>query len=324
MGVSNERLGRAERELDAGFEKCGLDALRYAPGRWRLTLLNGRPLGVEARLEDQWLSLEAPLVTCHAAHTASEPWQWLEANNGLPAPAKLWLDGEQTRVRAELRAAGDEPLDCARLSEACRGIVAAARWAEGVSTPSDGARREPSTADAVTPPATLDLDELTDLMAELALRHWQAKERAPNRFSIELGCGAASGSVPASAELELGVGGAVTLAVAVAGAEQRDVTTRTALALYLLDCGRSLRLARAAGEANGAAHFQAGFESTPTAAELDDALGALAVAAQLCAPTVAALANERTSRWYLAAREPRDRVTERQSTTGRATRARGR
>jgi hypothetical protein len=301
--------GTLERAVSAGFEKLGVDALAERPGRWRLMLVNGRPLSASARLADGWIEIEAALG---AIADRSGPWEWLVTGAALPGPAKLVLDGTRLAARAELRADSGEATLRARLGEACGSLLAAARLA------ADAKENEPAGTRA-----TPDTTPSAELAAQLAERRWVARERAPGCWTVELG----GSAHPAAAELGRDAAGGTTLTVVVAPGRERAPASRAALASYLLESARQLRLVRAAGAADGAARFEVRFESEPEPSELDEALGALDVAARFCLPAAARLEEAATSRWYLAACDPARAGTprsRRDTTTGRAERGGGR
>jgi hypothetical protein len=271
----------------AGFAKLGVPALADRAGRWRLMLVNGRPLAADARLDDGWLAIGARVASPRGCR---ESWDLLRLTDGLPAAVKPVRDGAALAVRAELRADLDEATFRRRLGEAIDAVLAAARRLE------DGRRASAPRRQAADEPAGWP-----ELVAELAARRWTARERGAGRWSVEL---ATEAGMPATAELAHFAAGATAISLAVTVPGERSAASRAALAEHLLASTAALRLVRAAADGDGSPRFEVRFASRPELGELDEALGALAAAARLALPAAEALGSETAGRWYLAARRP--------------------
>jgi len=114
------------------------------------------------------------------------------------------------------------------------------------------------------------------------------------------------------------LGARVNVCAELASCDSLSPLSQEGLAVFLLTANALLRLARTTvieDEAGSAAQLEVLFETPPLPAELDCALQALSVGADLCAPVADLLQHEDAAQLFLSVRGgPRDAERSRQTT----------
>jgi hypothetical protein len=277
-----------ETAVAPALGKAAAGVTRVAHGLWELTLCNGVPFAVQARVDDGWLTVDASLGPAPGGNQA---WQLLQHNAALGGAVRLALGAAGGIVaRADLPL--DADLDVSdRIQAICRSI-------ETAKARVDGAPRSSKPAPDALGPSIPRPDALPGICAEAG---WPLRRHEDGRFGVGL-------DVPgAFHEAALGSRGEDTVAWSslfddvIDGTHPPAPASRRALAVLLLrSCGlvRLVRACAAPDDGEQRLWLEVPFAGTPTPAELSHALGALSVACRLVGreanvlrhdPTVAAL-----------------------------------
>lgn len=293
-------LRAREFVIGESLHKCASLVEEVGPGAWNFILNNGSMLLVNARADEQWLHLDAPVAidkkggTGGAKHDAKhDPWQLLKLNQGLGGFSKVaFLPGQSTpRVRAEISL--DEEVDLAqRLREACAGLKVAAGKLHGE-------KREEHVGAGPLSRATED-ESSTVLKRLCEESGWKFTERSGPMLAVDLET--RSGFYQAQVAEQFG--GAISLTVELTGAASPSEKSKQAIGTMLLQASALVRLSRATvreTEAGATASFEVLFQTPPCAAEFGHGLSALAVACGLCGHAGEAMWDETVASHYLAA-----------------------
>jgi hypothetical protein len=273
--VSHREVEQRRAVADA-LAACAA-AIEVGASGWRLSpRLDAAPaVPVEARLDDGWLHLSAPLPL----DLPATPVELLRRNAELAGGVKLAWSGAP-QLRAELPLDDEPSLLRRRIVAACAGFASAAA---GRGRVPDG-------------PA----GELSDPGALLAESGWKACERRDGSWTVDLG-------VPDAffqAEIDT-CDGATRFAVALATADDAPGVCRQAQALLLLRAAAVVRMARPvrAGDTD-APHFEVALAGATSAAEVGHALSALAVACRLFGREVDIVGRDTAIATHYCARQP--------------------
>ena len=285
------------QEIESGLEKFGTKVKRESEGRWNFNLCNGKSLHVHARLENEWLLLDAP-VQVHSNDGQERNRRMLLWNGdlaGLSKYAMLPADPD-VRIRAEIPLAQEiqETSIGNILGETCEGFRQAADHIASIG----GSNRTGQSPVEVVSAGTESLPTF-DFGPVLNETGWAYTPRSPGRTSVDLECGREffqallearpDGSIRASAEL----------------VRWQDPAKEScdALALLLLSASAIVRMVRPVADTapdHIAAGFEVQFAAPPSAAWLDRTLAALSVACGLCGREAAILNDRAIARQYLA------------------------
>jgi len=245
------------------------------PRQWHLKASSTRSLSTDARLEDEWLILEARVRgrKRQAAPCASRKLlQILELNGQLGGGARVALTSDGLpRVKAEIPVGRGVPIDV-RIKQAASGLKCAARALFRKRT------REQGSAEDVAANARASDYDMRPVLDEAG---WSYVERSGGKLAVTLE------APDAFHQAIVKCHGDETVRIAVELASDGSLSpVRTqALALLLLTVSDTVRMARPTIEAADgyAARFEVTFGSPPCAAEVAHALAALSVACRLCA-----------------------------------------
>jgi hypothetical protein len=273
-----------------GLAKRAVSVARVAPGSWSFELANGARFGANARLDDEWLLLDAPL------HPAWPPWQAVELladNARLPGGARFAVRAADGAVHVRAEVPIDAGVDLARrVVDVCAGFAAA----KTIVTRAPGAIVAETDGGLGSDGADLDLPALCRETG------WPFHERAPGRLVVDLDVGEGV----RQAAVEAWPGGGVSVGVPIASALADDdrpasPSCRDALALLLLRTCGTVRMARATAAPDGReARFEVAFASEPAVAELAHAFAALSVACRVTVREAAVLRHDdAVARLYL-------------------------
>lgn len=303
-----------ETQIAAALGQCTASVKRTGSGQWEFELANGKPLGVSARLFEDWLLLEAPMT---GRITRDGWWDLLRLNASLPGLSKFVLTPDCGRSRqtevcrtppyVHLRADiplpddGESESNCGsgidgvlttRLLETCAGLKGAFRSFRGEKTSDHEAPTSPVNSEGR---GEQRFDELRRLCSDTA---WPFIERSGGKLMIDLDV--RSGFYQAAVEQR---DAGTEVAVEIVRSEAFSETSRQALSLLLLGTGALVKFARPAVEETEdqiAARFEVKFTTTPTAIELAHALSSLSVACAVSGREARALQDEGIARNYLA------------------------
>jgi hypothetical protein len=279
------RRAAVEERVATALQKCAAAVVPVARGVWQLSLANGAPLQVGARVLDDWVVLEAsPAVDSTvaaldlAAVTPSAPhlWALLRDTAELAGGAKLALDPDRgLRARAEVPLDDDASIG-RRLVQACAGIAAGAARIRGVPPHSE-------TTGTPGPPPSVDLVALCQATA------WGGVLHGPHAVTTDL-------CVPGAfrqAVIRTCSNGKLAASVDLGGppAGASSPVCRAARAHFLLRSNRLVRMARAAA-AGETPRFETVFDDVPSPAELGCGLAALSVACRIAGAEAEVLAHD--------------------------------
>ena len=109
------RTERLDQVVASVLEKRAQAVRRVGRHRWNFELANGRPVQVTARIDDEWLTMNAPLIG-----EATSWWELLHLNGEINGSAKFVLPNESQSVclRAEIPTDEDVGVPL-RLRETC-------------------------------------------------------------------------------------------------------------------------------------------------------------------------------------------------------------
>lgn len=261
-------------------------------GRWSCVLQNGKPRSVTARVEGGFLMLDAAAGFCGAASNLPDLAEW---NANLQGACKFALVPSPWRVRLRAEIALPEEVDLAsRLRENLEGFETGFRRIhEGLS--GEAARAISAACTAKAGPAATG-----SLLSLLAETQWPFKERLPGVVAVDLE--SRTGFHQAVLEER---GGGIGTSVELARICPAGEASRQALVVLMLTLNGAVRLVRgilAQSSGQLTCGLEAGFGTTPNAAEIDHALAALSVACRICGRGVNVLLDEAVARQYLAVR----------------------
>ena len=264
---------------------------------WRFTLLNGAPHVVTARINDDWLMLEAE---CEGeAQPRGLFWDALVRNSSLECLAKVVLAQDVgLRLRAELPILEDVDLGT-RVGEACRGFEA-----EWTHTGNHSYQKVSSN----------DEESRIDLKGLCTEAGWPFAERSGGKLAVEL-------EVPDGFchALLIPAKQGVHIHCEIATLEDATAECRQAVAAFLLAASGLIRMGRASiKKSDGAApvaQFEVVFGTAPSPLEISSALECLSVACSICGEEIKTLQVPAIAERYLALRgrgdNPEIRPTER-------------
>jgi len=291
-----------ENQIAMALGRCAASVKQAGSGHWEFALANGKPLGVSARLFEEWLLLDAPMTDRIARDGW---WHMLRLNATLQGLSKFVLmpDARSVHLRADIPLPEDEDSesDCGsqldgvlttRLLETCAGLKAAYR-----SFRSEKMSEHSMPASRVNPegPGKNRVDELRRLCGDAG---WPFIERSAGKLMIDLDV--RSGFYQAAVEQQEE---GAEVAVEIVRSEALGETSRQALSLLLLGTGALVRLARPSIEEKEnqiVMRFEVRFTTTPTAVELAHAFSSLSVACAMSGREARALQDEVIARDYLA------------------------
>jgi hypothetical protein len=289
-----------EDGIEIALRQCGASVKKAGNGRWELTVVNGRPLGVSARLRDNWLLLDATLTDGIAGLGW---WELLRMNATLQGLSKFVVmpGGQSVHLRADIPLAEDQDaesdwgtdgLPTGRLRETCVGLKEAYRCFRGDQSGDNRSAGYPVSEDDRTPHR---VEELRRLCVAAGLSF---VERSEGKLMIDLDV--RDGFYQACLQpREDGV----QVVVEIGRPEVLGETNRQALSVLLLGTGGLVKLARPSvqeKENHAALRFDVNFTTTPSSVELGHAFAALSVACALSGREVSALQDDNVARDYLA------------------------
>jgi len=303
---------RTETQITIELGKCATSIKQTGSGRWEFALNNGSPLGVSARLAEDWLLLDVPV----SHRLASEGWfDLLRLNSNLNGLCKFVLRpsaafGSSTNfgvsqrsnrdayLRGELPVAIDEYEDAdyddevngrmIRLQETCLGLKTAYHRFQGEEIFAE------QTASSGGLESRNRLDDIRRLCRDAG---WPFIERAAGRLMVDLEV--KGGFYQAAVEQQ---GEGVRVAVEISSRAQLGATSRAALSLLLLEIGGRVRLARPSIAQDGdhiTACFEVEFTTMPAVVELAHALASLSVACTLSGREALAIQDDLVAKDYL-------------------------
>ena len=319
-----------ENLIAISLARCASSVKRAGNAQWEFALTNGKPLGVSARLIEDWLVLDAALPD------RIERGGWfdlLRLNASLQGLGKFVLipDGRPTNfslshaaataadcklrktevcrasryvhLRADIPLPADEESESdyqdalsgglmTRLQETCAGLKSAFQSV-----------REEKTANHTVPPSPVDLEGKVDSRVEELRRlcratGWPFIERSAGKLMVDLDVRSAF----YQAAFEQSAEGA-HVSVEVAHFENLGDASCQALGLLLLAMGARVKLARPSIMQNGnqvIARFEVRFATMPAVVELTHAFSSLSVACALSGREAHAIQDEVIARNYLA------------------------
>ncbi len=290
-----------ENQIAIALARCAAPVKQAGGGRWEFALANGKPLGVSARLFEDWLLLDAPLTD---GISRGGWWNLLRLNAALHGLSKFVLmpGARSVHLRADLPLPGDDDSerDCesgldsvltTRLLETCACLKAAYRSFRGEKS------EHAMPASSVNPegPGKNQVEELRRLCGDAG---WPFIERSAGKLMVDLDV--RSGFYQAAVEQR---DEGAEVAVEIVRSEALGETSRQALSLLLLGTGALVRMARPSMEEKEnqiAMRFEVRFTTTPTAVELAHAFASLSVACAMSGREARAIQDEVIARDYLA------------------------
>ena len=233
---------------------------------------NGRPIPTVATRRGEWTDFVATPEVSPDLH----PWDALERNGRLQGVARLTIERDAWRLRSEARRATTPSVDQVRKSF---------RQASHVLAGDPDKRKPEPAADEATWTAWTD---------GVAAAGWRMSGRADQRFVVDLDL--KGGFRQATGEP---CGRGLRLSVKVGKTEISAPECRLAVARFLLAATDAVRLVRAANTSERGLGLEITLPPGSAPPEVDDALGALALASQLAGLEVDALNDPAFARRYL-------------------------
>ena len=281
--MNHFQLNTRNEAIRSALAVVGSELTPEGDSGWRLSLLNGAPHFVTAKIVGDWLVLEAE--SFHIGQETDAYWQALGRNASLAGLAKIVLSNDgRGQIRAELPLQDGVEIS-ARIGEAFDGFADA--WS---------ATEHPS-APAAPPLGDAGPIDLKHLCAEAG---WVFTERTGGKLVVEL-------EVPGNyyQAVFLPTGQGVRISCELAELDSVTEPGRFALAGLLLAASGHIRMARASVSQNGGppvAQFEILFETAPSPFEISSALETLSVACSLCGEEIKSLQNPVIAERYLALR----------------------
>jgi len=268
------------RDVEEALKAHACFVERVGEASWDFALPNARAAPGRAELQDGWLTLTVPYGSIADAARA---WDLLCAGGQLGGLARFVLRDRVAHVQAEipLCEGSDVVLRCRQCLLRIHETLAAAQRDEDLSLPPD----------VVSDGQLINAGELLEEAG------WAGFPRRPGLWAVELETGRGA---YCQALLEPRAEG-LRLWVELLRWTAPSRISAAALGAFLLTACGALRLVRAAGEDGEPvrARFEVCFETAPTPAELDRALGALSVACRMCAREALALEDPAIAATYL-------------------------
>jgi hypothetical protein len=291
-----------EDQIAISLGRCAASVKQAGSGHWEFSLANGKPLGVSARLFEEWLLLDAPLTDRIGR---GGWWDLLRLNATLQGLSKFVLRpaARSVHLRADIPLPGDEDFegDCesgldslltTRLLDACAGLKGAFRSFRG-----EKSSEQPALASSVNVEgqANNGVEELRRLCGDAG---WPFIERSAGKLMIDLDV--RSGFYQAAVEHRAE---GAHVSVEIARSEALAETSRQALSMLLLGTGALVRLACPSiqeTEDQIVARFEVRFTTMPTAVDLTHAFASLSVACAMSGREARAIQDEVIAEDYLA------------------------
>lgn len=271
-------LNRHE-QVSKTLSNCARSVERRDRFDWSFVLSNGHDLVARARIEGEWLLLDAPLP--YGART-DDGWRLLQLNAGLVGLSKFALLPEKRTASICAEIPLHEEIDLsARLRETCAGFKAALNALYNERSDEQGANG-PSAQSNEDAQTSFDLRQLCEEAG------WNFKERAEGKLAIDLDV--RGEFYQALAEKQKGQG--LLISVELARGHVSNEEHRQSMASLLLKASGIVRMARPAVEGVAGqtlSRFETSFAHVPCAAELNEALSALSIARALCGQEVGAI-----------------------------------
>jgi hypothetical protein len=282
-----------EKKIFESLKKWSTSVEQVGGGRWKLALANGKSFALSAEVEDQWLTLDAPVSD---RVTREAMWDLLRLNTTLEGPSKFLLlpDNRSVHLRAELLLEDDQSEDrfddesdyvSERLHHACTGMKAAFQRFHGKPTYS-------------IEQGVSDESRLEELRRRCDNAGWPFTERSEGKLAVELDT--PEGFYQALVEQQ---DAGARVSIEITRCASLGETSRQALSALLLKCGALVRLARPSIEETDnsvAARFEVSFGGMPTAIEVRSALSSLSVACAICGREARVLGDPSIAKQYLA------------------------
>lgn len=289
-----------EITITDSLKKCSPSVEQIAPEHWKFALSNGASLHVTARMEEEWLLLDAPLPNSgkygltfskgvwelfqgtllevslrnsgkRGLTTPRSVWELLQGNAQVPGGGKFVIlpDEQSAHLCAEILL--DDEVDLAgRIHQACAGFKTALERLRGGKMKDYQADPHPVIF-AADPGQSMGCD-LLRLCHEAG---WPFAERSAERLVVDLEV--PDGFYQAILEKRMS---RVHVWVELIACESLPQQCRQALGILLLTACRIVMVRATAEEREDrtTARFEVVFASPPCAAELAHALSALSVA----------------------------------------------
>lgn len=296
------RTEKLEQAVASVLEKRAQAVRRAGRQHWDFALSNGRPVQVSARIQDEWLVMHAPLTG-----ETGNWWELLRLNGRINGSAKFALAGRTQPVCLRAEIPTDEEVDVPlRLHEWCHAFqFALERFHAG-----QGVRSRSSKTAAKRPTKTSKPDHHGaggfDLQALCEGTGWSFNQREDGSVAFDLTDLSARESFHQALARKCAPKG-VSVSVELTACSDLSSASRRALSLMLLRASCSVRGVRAAVETRDHAEvvrFEAVYASPPSPTEFEHALGALAVACDLCGAETGALQDEAIAKTYLRLQLP--------------------
>ena len=273
------------------LDKCSVDIQQAGAWRWQVLVQNGTRLPLEASLDEDFLQLAARPEP--AARSVAELEHALLGNAAIPGGAGLAMDANShcLHTRAEIALPSDANPDHEYLLHRIQWAIDGFHRGVGLLRSLDSRRTDVVTLAPVPAP------RLGELLRE---SQWKCEERGPNEFAAVLD----ADTEPVSKIRMTGQG--LLLNVELVRADASAVSTRFALAVFLLTTGSTLRMARAYAVEIGSSlgfGFRVYLSARPEPEEIHHALAALSIAHRGAAREARVLLDEAAARCYLAARD---------------------
>lgn len=270
--------------------KCSEEVQPSGPWRWSSAVCNGTRLQVESSLEESFFALASRPDGIE--RSGEELEHALLGNHLLPGGVGLALSDDGLHLRTDIALPEDrqqvEEHLLGRLRWALGGLHHGAALLKSLHFRTKGNAQQ----HAVLPDAGL-----AQILESSA---WKTEQRGANEFSAALD---AESAPPARIRMsDAGLVLSVELGCVATGASG----SRSAVSLFLLTIGRTLRMARASAaesDSGWSYGFRVCLPPTPLPEEIDHGLAALSLAHRMAAREARVLMDETAAACYLAARE---------------------
>jgi len=282
-----------ERAIGRALETTGEPVTDVGRGHWRVALGEDDASSVYVRLRSGWVVCCSPIEAPFDGPT-NVLERYLRLNGRLFGRSKVVLDPART---TPLFVREDIPVvDGVDVAQACTGAIAnLAQTKKRLAVGRTLADRERKMA--ALPPAFVDTIE--EVSAAVGWSHC-AKDAETSVVTLDGPGGSYKAAVAAHAS------GDYRISAHLSRHRSLSSIARRALAVFLLTANGLVRYARAGIERSAGATsalFEVRYPGQPSAALMETALSALAVACGMCARELAVLSDESVARRYLAARE---------------------